>query len=58
MAKIHWANLYAEGPEDIVPDGVVDWAALFRPLELPSEEAREDGAAASGNREGADEWVS
>jgi hypothetical protein len=39
---IHWDNLLARSPEEIVPDGIVDWYALFcaRPPDNdPIEEA-------------------
>jgi hypothetical protein len=34
---INWDNLY-RGPEDIVPDGIIDWEALFGPWEAWSAE--------------------
>ena len=35
--RVHWANMHATRVEDIVPDGVIDWPALFapRPAVLP-----------------------
>ena len=39
--KVRWANMHATRVEDLVPDGVIDWPALFvpRPATLPDPAA-------------------
>jgi hypothetical protein len=29
--RVNWDNYYARSPEEIVPDGVIDWQEMFAP---------------------------
>lgn len=43
--RANWDNLHAVRPEDVVPDGVVDWAALFVPRPDPLPDPLADALA-------------